>query len=93
MIICERLEENKIETYLKIYDIISEKMILETLLTSNNFIGKLKSNIYQFHNGYWYYRDSVVKVRYDLINSIDASSYTDKHFLDEYNNLFKLNEG
>ena len=53
-------------------------MILETLLTSHDFIGKLKSNIYKFHNGYIYFRDSVVKIRYDLIDSIEASSYTDK---------------
>lgn len=63
-------------------------MILETRLTSTDFIMKLKSNTYSFHNGYIYFRDSVVKIRYDLVNALEASSYTDKQFLDQYNDLF-----
>lgn len=65
-------------------------MILETRLTSTDFIMKLKSNTYSFHNGYIYFRDSVVKIRYDLVNALEASSYTDKQFLDQYNDLFQL---
>lgn len=84
---------NQTHTILKIYDTVSLQIILETQLTSKDFIGKLKSNIYSFQNGHIYFRDSVVKIRYDLIDKPEASSYTDTQFLDEYEHILQLNKG
>jgi hypothetical protein len=40
-------------------------------------IGRLKSGLYTFNDGHIYYNNSVIKIRYDLINSVNNQKYTE----------------
>jgi len=52
-----------------VYDLNKQAMIYESVIYFNKLIGMLKSGLYTFVNGYMYYNNNVIKLRYDLIET------------------------
>ena len=55
-------------------------------LKSKELIGKLTSGM--LVDGHVYYRDNVIKVRYDLLSRIDCKMLNEENFFDEYMKIF-----
>jgi hypothetical protein len=54
-------------------------------------IGRIESGLYTLADGHIYFSNNVIKIRYDLINSPQASRYTDDQIFDFYFDIFSLN--
>ena len=52
----------------------------------------MESGLYTLADGHIYFSNNVIKIRYDLINSYQASRYTDDEIFDFYSNIFRLKE-
>jgi hypothetical protein len=62
--------KEKRDKFVSIYDIESETTMVRISLTDQEIIGRLKSNLYNFVEGHIYYNNSVIKIRYDLIENL-----------------------
>lgn len=60
-------QKNKRDKFFSIYEIDSEKVILQLQITNREIIGRMKSNLYIFTDGHIYYENKVIKIRYDLL--------------------------
>ena len=60
-------KKNRRDKFITLYDLESEKELIEFRVKSREVIGRLKSNLYNFVGGHIYYGNKVIKVRYDLI--------------------------
>lgn len=49
--------------------------------------------MYTFEDGHIYYNNEVIKIRYDLINSVDKNKYGETQIFDHYCNIFQLKKG
>lgn len=77
-IIFLKKQQNKNKFYISIVE-ISDDTSYETLYnsptTNEQFIGRLRSNFFMIVNGYIYYNNDVIKIRYDLLK--DKNNTTD----------------
>ena len=46
---------------------LTKKTLVSLMVDSREIIGRLKSNLYNFVEGHIYYRNKVIKVRYDQL--------------------------
>ena len=42
------------------------------------------SDLYTFEDGYIYYKNNVIKIRHDLINSAESEKYSENDIFDYY---------
>ena len=61
-------------------------------MDDKELIGRIKSELLTFTNGFIYFNNTVVKIRYDLINAND-SLLTANQIFDIYEDVFDLNSG
>ena len=80
----------KIGYKLKIYNEQKNMLEFEVEITSEDLIGRFLSGRFSFTHGFMYFQNSVVKVRYDLIESSMIDHYTEKEIFDTYDNVLKL---
>lgn len=59
--------KSKRDKFITLYDIESEKILYHLMIKNREIIGRLKSNLYNFVEGHIYYRNKVIKVRYDQL--------------------------
>ena len=50
----------------------------------------MKSGLYTFSDGHIYYNKNVIKIRYDLTNSIESFKYTEADIFDWFEDLFDI---
>jgi len=62
--------KNKRDKFVTIFDINTEKILYSLMIHSREIIGRLKSNLYNFVEGHIYYGNSVIKIRYDLLDKL-----------------------
>jgi hypothetical protein len=86
--------KNRRDKFLTIFDIDAEQVIYSTKITDKEIIGRLKSNLYNFTEGHIYYGNSVVKIRYDLIemNAKDGKPIYENQLFDTYHNVLPLDD-
>ena len=53
----------------RILDYKSMKVIHESVITSPELIGRLKTGLYTYSNGHIYFNNNCIKIRYDLLES------------------------
>jgi len=63
------------------------------MLKNKDLIGRLLSGLYTFVDGHIYYNNNVIKIRYDLIKSVDSHRYKENEIFDFYLNIFDLKKG
>ena len=80
-----------IDHIIKILELKSSSLIQELRVSDTDLVGRLKSDIYTFENGYIYYNNTVVKIRYDLLDKRDSLLTSDQVF-DSYPDIFHLKE-
>ena len=76
-----------------IYDLTRKKIIFETEIQNKELIGRLESGIYNIINGYIYYGNEVIKIRYDLIEGGNSQRYPEDLIFDQYKDIFALKDG
>ena len=59
--------KNTRDKFVTLYEIDTEKTLVSLMVESREIIGRLKSNLYNFVEGHIYYRNKVIKVRYDQL--------------------------
>lgn len=77
----------------KIFDLETKDIIYETNLENNNLIGRLKTGLFTLVNGYMYYSNNVIKIRYDLLETNKNIQFKESQMFDIYLNCFKLEPG
>ena len=65
----------KIVHKFKMYDEATKTIIYEIPLTNLELIGRLKSGLFTFVGDHLYFDDDVIKIRSDLIQSIESKTY------------------
>ena len=55
----------------KMINLVDGNQEYEIELTNPIIIGRLKSGLYTFMDGHIYFNNNVIKIRYDLINSVN----------------------
>ena len=81
---------NHKEYRFKIFNIEKMQSIFESVIKNEILVGRMKSDLFTFEDGYIYYNNNVIKIRYDLINSINSQKYKEDDIFDYYFNIFKL---
>ena len=66
------MNKSKITYKLKVYDCKLNIIQYQTIITQPILIGRLKSGRYTFADGHIYYSNNVIKLRYDLIESVNS---------------------
>ena len=51
-------------------------------------IGRVKSDLFTFTNGYIYYNNCVVKIRYDVLDEPENFLITEDQLFDTFNGIF-----
>jgi len=75
---------SKLTYKLKVYDCHANRIQYETTITNQVLIGRLHSGMYTFSDGHIYYSNNVIKLRYDLIESVNSYNYTEDDIFDFY---------
>lgn len=57
----------KNDHFFKIYDLTTQDIVYQDNLHNKELVGRLKSGLYTFVQGHIYYKNNVIKIRYDLI--------------------------
>ena len=65
--------KQKRDKFITIYCLQKEKIILYMQVTSQELIGRLKSNLYNLVGGHIYYNNKVIKIRYDIIDDSEET--------------------
>ena len=78
----------KIVHKFKMYDEATKTIIYEIILTNLDLIGRLKSGLFTFVGDHLYFDDDVIKIRSDLIQSIDSKTYREDQIFDSYVDIF-----
>ena len=77
----------------KIFDLDDSEIIYETELVNEDLIGRLKSGLFIVNAGHIYYKNNVIKIRYDLIERNKGIQYSEDQIFDIYYDCFHLDEG
>lgn len=56
------------DKFVTLYDLEEERVLYSLQVHQREIIGRLKSNLYNLVEGHIYYRNKVIKIRYDLID-------------------------
>ena len=83
-----------------IIDLKTEKTLYKVPLLNSDLLGRFVSNQYEMEGGHIYYSNSIVKIRYDVLERHakghvlhkDHALYEEQAF-DYYNNVIKLEDG
>ena len=63
-------QKNKRDKFFTLFDIETEKVVYSLQIKNREIIGRLKSNLYTFVGGHIYYGKKVIKIRYDLLDTM-----------------------
>ena len=83
-----KTDSSEKEFRFKVFNMKSMKCIFESIIKNPILIGRMKSDLFTFEDGYIYYNNNVIKIRYDLINSINSQKYKEDDIFDYYFNIF-----
>jgi hypothetical protein len=61
-----------VDHILKILELKSTILIQELRIDDEELVGRLKSDIFTFEDGHLYYNNTVIKIRYDLLDKRDS---------------------
>lgn len=96
IMLSRNLQETNLEkassSIFKFYDIENQILEFKTVIEFEPLIGRLESGNYTFVNGYIYYNNNVIKIRYDLIAKSNQKVYKENEIFDYYFNIFQLKE-
>ena len=101
MIILSRVKNPKGKSfkYFTLYSFNRDKIIIRMRVKNQEFIGRLKSNLYNFVGGHIYFNDKVIKIRYDLLegqggknNKNEIVDIDENKLFDHYANILYLEE-
>lgn len=83
--------KNKRDKFITFYDIDTEKILYHLMIKNREIIGRLKSNLYNFVEGHIYYRNKVIKVRYDQLERMKGGDIPENQLFDHYSDILQLN--
>ena len=72
---------------------VKKRKEFETSVTNQILIGRLESGLYTFADGHMYFNNHVIKIRYDLIDSVYCNTYKENEIFDYYFNILPLKKG
>jgi len=52
-----------------VFDLNTNEQLIQVSATNNEIIGRFVSGLYTLIDGYFYYGNSVIKIRYDLLKN------------------------
>lgn len=73
-----------------VFDLKKMKIIHDSLVSFRPLIGRLESGLYTFVDGYIYYNNNVIKIRYDLLESCDCQKLKEHEIFNYYFDIFQL---
>ena len=82
--------KNRRDKFITIFDIDKEQIIYQMMIHSREIIGRLKSNLYNFVEGHIYYRNKVIKIRYDLIDKMKGQEIKECQLFDHYSDIISF---
>lgn len=90
ILLCQFNQLNKKVHKFKIFDLNINDFIFESKIDYEPLIGRLNSGTFSFIKGHIYYKNNVIKIRYDLINSVKNQQYKMNEIFDYYLAIFRL---
>lgn len=82
-----------IDRKFKIMDAVKKVILYEKILTSPNLIGLLESGLFTYVDGYIYYSNDLIKIRYDLLDAPNGDKLDEHELFDYIEDIFDLNDG
>ena len=67
-------------------------MIFQIPIKKEEMIGRFQTGFFVYNNGYIFYGNNVIKIRYDLINSINKVYYGENDLFNFYLDVFDLDK-
>ena len=83
--------KNKRDKFITLYDVDTEKIIYHLMIKNREIIGRLKSNLFNIVEGHIYYRNKVIKIRYDHIEQRRGRKLSEEQLFDHYSEILQLN--
>lgn len=83
----------KEQFYVTIFDLVKKRREFESSVVNEILIGRLDSGLYTFADGHMYFGNHVIKIRYDLIDSVYANTYKENEIFDYYFDILPLKKG
>ena len=74
----------------KIFDLNANEFIYESKIDYEPLIGRLKSGTFTFIKGHIYYKNNVIKIRYDQIDKSGVKELKEDQLFDYYENILSL---
>lgn len=71
-----------------VFNLNSKKIDTEMVLKDMSLVGRFESGIYKVSNGYIYFGNNVIKMRYDLISKFGGNQLSEQDFFNKYNDVF-----
>ena len=62
------------------------------MIKNREIIGRLKSNLFTFVGGHIYYGNKVIKIRYDLLETMKGQNLNEDQLFDHYTDILSLND-
>jgi hypothetical protein len=81
------MDTSTVHTF-RVYDEPSRKIIFEIPLTDPELIGRIKSGLFTFVGDHLYFDDDVIKIRSDLIRSVESKTFKENQIFDSYHDIF-----
>ena len=83
--------KNKRDKFITLYEVDTEKIIYHLMIKNREIIGRLKSNLFNIVEGHIYYRNKVIKIRYDQIEQMRGRKLSEEQLFDHYSEILQLN--
>ena len=98
LLLCLKQQKEENKNRIAIYDLQNKE---EPVLVFNYFLkedqfqevyGRLQQGNFKFIGDHIYYGENVIKIRYDLIESVHSIDYSARQIFDVYRNIFDLQD-
>jgi len=74
----------------KLFNCKTSKIMASFKVTDEEILGRFKSGLYTLVDGHFYFGNSVIKVRYDVLEKDLTTTVTEANLFDKYSNLLDL---
>ena len=71
-----------------LFDLTNKRIIFEMIVTNSELHGRLESGLYVIIDGHIYYKNKIIKIRYDLIEKKQGMHLSEEEVFDYYDNIF-----
>lgn len=77
----------------KIHDLKNKKDLTSFVVTDKDIIGRISTQQFELLDGYFYFNNQVIKLRYDLFRQGQVKHWSEEEVFDRYFNILNLEQG